>query len=420
MAKLYTTELAKKTADACLQYFGGYGYMDDYPISRIYRDARVGTIVGGTSEIMREIIAKLFIDNGESRLSEEGNNKNDQSSEPPKGEETLPADSEKKESEAEREAEELPAHDSTAPPEEPELPGPAELTAEGGDPEGDKTEEAHLTDSETQWKQEEEIIEEVVADKGQPEKTEIAEMNSMEEKEETEEAAADKSLSIETEIPEGSSMEEKEETEEAAADKSLSDETEIAEGSSMEEKEETEETAADKSLSIETEIPEGSFPEEKEETEESAADKSQLEETEIAEMNFREEKESPLSTEKVQQENSEAGLSKPQTMVDKIVYNLPGRFRAEKAGDMETVIHLKISGNDGGEYTVAIKEGQCMVTPGLAGQPRCVTETSAKTYIDMETGKTNPQIAFMMGKVRISNIPEMMQFNKMFSKLPDP
>jgi alkylation response protein AidB-like acyl-CoA dehydrogenase len=77
MAKLYTTELAKKTADACLQYFGGYGYMDDYPISRIYRDARAGTIVGGTSEIMREIIAKLFIDNGESRKSEGVNNKND-------------------------------------------------------------------------------------------------------------------------------------------------------------------------------------------------------------------------------------------------------------------------------------------------------------------------------------------------------
>jgi len=62
MAKLLTSELAKKTADVCLQFYGGYGYMDEYLISRMYRDARVGTIVGGTSEIMREIIARIMID----------------------------------------------------------------------------------------------------------------------------------------------------------------------------------------------------------------------------------------------------------------------------------------------------------------------------------------------------------------------
>ena len=62
MAKLITSELAKKTADVCLQFYGGYGYMDEYLISRMYRDVRVGTIVGGTSEIMREIIARILID----------------------------------------------------------------------------------------------------------------------------------------------------------------------------------------------------------------------------------------------------------------------------------------------------------------------------------------------------------------------
>lgn len=62
MAKLYASELANKVADKCLQYFGGYGYMEDFPICRIYRDVRVGTIAGGTSEIMREIIAKIAID----------------------------------------------------------------------------------------------------------------------------------------------------------------------------------------------------------------------------------------------------------------------------------------------------------------------------------------------------------------------
>lgn len=57
-AKWWTTELQKRVIDGCLQMFGGYGYMDEYPISRAYADARVQTIVGGTTEIMKEIIGR--------------------------------------------------------------------------------------------------------------------------------------------------------------------------------------------------------------------------------------------------------------------------------------------------------------------------------------------------------------------------
>jgi len=62
MAKLLASELAKKTADECLQFHGGYGTVEEYPIERFFRDARFGTIVAGTSEIMREILAKTEID----------------------------------------------------------------------------------------------------------------------------------------------------------------------------------------------------------------------------------------------------------------------------------------------------------------------------------------------------------------------
>jgi alkylation response protein AidB-like acyl-CoA dehydrogenase len=65
MVKLYCAELANKVVDRCLQIFGGYGYMEDYLICRAYRDSRVGTIAGGTSEIMREIISKMVIDDVE-------------------------------------------------------------------------------------------------------------------------------------------------------------------------------------------------------------------------------------------------------------------------------------------------------------------------------------------------------------------
>ena len=57
-AKYWCTELQQRAVDRCLQLFGGYGYMTEYPIARAYADARITTIYGGTSEIMKTIIAK--------------------------------------------------------------------------------------------------------------------------------------------------------------------------------------------------------------------------------------------------------------------------------------------------------------------------------------------------------------------------
>jgi len=58
MAKWWTTELQKKAVDQCLQLHGGYGYMHEYPISRLWRDGRVQSIYGGTTEIMKEIVGR--------------------------------------------------------------------------------------------------------------------------------------------------------------------------------------------------------------------------------------------------------------------------------------------------------------------------------------------------------------------------
>ena len=58
MAKWWTTELQKRAIDECLQLHGGYGYMDEYPISRLWRDGRVQSIYGGTTEIMKEIVGR--------------------------------------------------------------------------------------------------------------------------------------------------------------------------------------------------------------------------------------------------------------------------------------------------------------------------------------------------------------------------
>jgi len=58
MAKYWSTDTLAKVVDRCLQLFGGYGFMDEYPISRLYRDARVMRIYAGTNEIMKLLIAR--------------------------------------------------------------------------------------------------------------------------------------------------------------------------------------------------------------------------------------------------------------------------------------------------------------------------------------------------------------------------
>lgn len=196
MAKLLTSELAKKTADVCLQFFGGYGYMDEYLISRMYRDVRVGTIVGGTSEIMREIISRIMIDQVDYQSAQERKEKKEAQPEATKAEPVVPI---------------------------------------------------------------------------------------------------------------------------------------------------------------------------------------------------------------------------PQTAAE-ILQSLPKRFLPEKAGDWETIFHFDISGPEGGPFTVNIKKGRCTVEPGITGEAKCTVTVSDKVYQDIELGKMKAEVAFMTGKIRMSDLGEMMQFTKVFQR----
>lgn len=62
MAKLKSTKVSDDAIYSCLQMLGGYGYMEEYPLARLSRDSRLGPIGGGTSEILREILSKMVID----------------------------------------------------------------------------------------------------------------------------------------------------------------------------------------------------------------------------------------------------------------------------------------------------------------------------------------------------------------------
>jgi alkylation response protein AidB-like acyl-CoA dehydrogenase len=62
ISKLKSTKMADEVAYNCLQFLGGYGYMEEYPLARLFRDSRLGPIGGGTSEILKEILSKMIID----------------------------------------------------------------------------------------------------------------------------------------------------------------------------------------------------------------------------------------------------------------------------------------------------------------------------------------------------------------------
>ena len=99
-----------------------------------------------------------------------------------------------------------------------------------------------------------------------------------------------------------------------------------------------------------------------------------------------------------------------------ILYSLPGRLKEDKVDDSTYgVFHFMMEGE--GDFTITIKDKKVTVEEGLHGTPTCEVKAKAQDYADIETGKTNPQMAFMMGKIKISNLGEMMKFMGLFRKM---
>lgn len=109
----------------------------------------------------------------------------------------------------------------------------------------------------------------------------------------------------------------------------------------------------------------------------------------------------------------EVGAPVPET-VEGLLRSLPHRFRPEKAEGWEGVLHFRLKGAASPEWTVRIGGGACTVEEGHHGHASCVVEMKEDTYLGIESGRVNPQVAFMMGKVKVSNIGELMRFAKAF------
>ncbi|HEV8675118.1 MAG TPA: SCP2 sterol-binding domain-containing protein [Methylomirabilota bacterium] len=79
---------------------------------------------------------------------------------------------------------------------------------------------------------------------------------------------------------------------------------------------------------------------------------------------------------------------------------MPNRFKSERAQGVKAVVQYDITGEGGGTYHVEIAEGTCAVKEGPAPTPQLTLTMAAQDWVDMVTGKLNPQMAFMSGKLK--------------------
>jgi len=103
-----------------------------------------------------------------------------------------------------------------------------------------------------------------------------------------------------------------------------------------------------------------------------------------------------------------------------IILGLPARFKSDQAEGIDFIVHIMASGIQGGDFTIIVNNSTCTVNEGLTETATCTVKTTAETYVGMENGKINPTMAIMTGKVKVSNIGQMIKFTALFKRLsPD-
>jgi putative sterol carrier protein len=96
------------------------------------------------------------------------------------------------------------------------------------------------------------------------------------------------------------------------------------------------------------------------------------------------------------------------------VQSLTSKVNAEAIIGHNTVFHFTIDGDGGGQKTVQIVEGKMEVLDGLVGTAKCVVTVKDDTLMKIVSGQENPMMAFMTGKIKVSNPGELMKYSKIF------
>lgn len=93
---------------------------------------------------------------------------------------------------------------------------------------------------------------------------------------------------------------------------------------------------------------------------------------------------------------------------------LPLRVNPEALQDKETCFHFIIAGNEGGEFTITVKDGQCTEEDGLHSTPKCTYRATASVLMDIVAGKKKFTMALLLGEVKIDNLGEFMKIGRAF------
>jgi alkylation response protein AidB-like acyl-CoA dehydrogenase/putative sterol carrier protein len=330
MAKLLATELSKRTADECLQFFGGYGTVEEYPMERFFRDARFGTIVAGTSEIMREVIAKSVVDGV-----------------------AFPGRKERAAAEVDGDA----AGD-----------GGAEAEAPAGEAAG--AEADALSDA---------FAGDLVPDLFVADATESLDV-----------------VFSEFPAPAGAGPEP------PPPDASFEPELDAAFAPASE----PEPAPPAVEATVPSFVPPAPAP-----------PPADVEVTEPA--FFPEAVPTPAPSRSVPEVGSTSLAMKlpiPRS-IEELFETLPLRFRADRAQGWNARLHFRFRDAARSDWTVVVEDGFCRTLEGHEGTPDCVVTTTEKTYLAIESGQQSPETAFLLGKVKVSNVAAMTRFGKLFRKV---
>jgi len=362
MAKLLATELSKKAADECLQFFGGFGTVEEYPIERFFRDARFGTIVAGTSEIMREVIAKAAIDGVTFPKREAGETELAVAA-PPATDAPVAA-----------------ATDAVAP----SLHDGPPAGGEAADPFSAVALVPDLFEADVVETLDSVFSELPVEAHGAPEPL-LA-------------PAPEPALELDEAAAGG----------EPAPVEPPSPALESTEPSFVPPLPAPEAYAA-----VEATTP--SFV-----PEAPAAPVASLEATEPSYVPPVPAPPPPAAYEPVTLPGvmPSVAMKLPiPTNVAELFETLPLRFRADRAAGWNARFHFRFKDSARPDWTVVIEDGFCRALEGHDGAADCVVTTTEKTYLAIESGQQSPETAFLLGKVKVSNVAAMTRFGKLFRKL---
>ena len=98
--------------------------------------------------------------------------------------------------------------------------------------------------------------------------------------------------------------------------------------------------------------------------------------------------------------------------IKEFLFSLPAKVKPELLEGQNSLFHFDIA--DGGQFTLTLTDGKLEVAEGFSGEPTCKVTTSADSFSKLLKGELNPMMAMMTGKLKISNVSEMMKYAKVF------